>query len=122
MSGVLEPGREGGLLNARLRYFDPPRTRAGVPEHAGALISEMTDTATTVTLVNLSKTDARTVVVQSGGYGEHQIDSVHWNGKSVRIGASSFTAKLQPGAGAKLVLNMRRYQTHPAGRFPWDQN
>ena len=34
MWGALLPGREGGLLNARLRYFDPDRKRAGVPSFA----------------------------------------------------------------------------------------
>ena len=32
MWGGLMPGRDGGLLNARLRYFDPDRRRAGVPK------------------------------------------------------------------------------------------
>ena len=32
MFGALVPGREGGLLNARVRYFDPVRRRAGIPE------------------------------------------------------------------------------------------
>ena len=31
MWGALVPGREGGLLNARVRYFDPERRRAGCP-------------------------------------------------------------------------------------------
>jgi len=31
MWGALVPSREGGLLYARLRYFDPVRRRAGVP-------------------------------------------------------------------------------------------
>src|SRR5262249_29733320 len=31
MLGGLPPGVDGGLLNARLRYFDPERRRAGVP-------------------------------------------------------------------------------------------
>ena len=48
------PGRPGGLLNARLRYFDPERKRAGVPEDVAALVSELSDTRTTVTLVNLN--------------------------------------------------------------------
>jgi hypothetical protein len=121
-SGALEPGREGSLLNARLRYFDPLRKRAGLPEDVAALISEMSDTAVTVTLANLSKSDARTVVVQAGGYAEHQIDAVNWNGKSVKIGASNFTVKLEPNTGGKLVLNMRRYQNLPTARFPWDRN
>jgi hypothetical protein len=119
MSGALEPGREGGLMNARLRYFDPVRRRAGVPEDVAVLISEMTDAETTVTFVNLSKTDARTLVVQAGGYAEHQIESVNWNGKTVKIGAPNFTLKLGPGSGGKLILNLRRYQNRPTARFPW---
>ena len=52
MWGALLPGREGGLLNARLRYFDPDRKRAGLPEDVAALVSELSDSRTTVTLVN----------------------------------------------------------------------
>jgi hypothetical protein len=36
MWGALVPGREGSLVSARLRYFDPVRRRAGVPEDVGA--------------------------------------------------------------------------------------
>ncbi len=46
MWGALLPGREGGLLNARLRYFDPDRRRAGVPEDVAALVSELSDSRT----------------------------------------------------------------------------
>ena len=35
MWGALVPGREGSLLSARLRYFDPVRRRAGVPGRCG---------------------------------------------------------------------------------------
>jgi hypothetical protein len=119
--GALEPGREGGLLNARLRYFDPIRRRAGLPEDVAALVSSLTDTETTVTLVNLNKADTRSLVVQGGAYGEHQIETVNWNGKTTQIAASSFTVKLDPGAGAKLTLKMRRYQNVPTAHFPWNR-
>jgi hypothetical protein len=122
MLGALEPGRDGGLLNARLRYFDPVHTRAGLPEDVAALISELTDTESTVTLVNLSNTNARTLTVQAGAYAEHQIESVSWNSNTVRIAAPSFTIKLDPGAGGKLTLKMRRYRNIPTARFPWEQN
>jgi hypothetical protein len=122
MCGALEPGREGGLLNARLRYFDPTRNRAGVPEDVAALISELTDTKTTVTLMNLGTTDSRTVVVQAGAYAEHQIESVSWNGKNLRVDAPSFTVRLAPGSGATLTLNMRRYQNRPTAHFPWKKS
>ena len=61
MWGALLPGREGGLLNARLRYFDPDRKRAGVPEDVAALVSELSDTRTVVTLINLNPSQPRTV-------------------------------------------------------------
>src|SRR5207302_8266857 len=55
MLGGLPPSVDGGLLNARLRYFDPERRRAGVPPDVAGLVSEMTDTQTTATLVNRSE-------------------------------------------------------------------
>jgi len=118
--GALEPGREGGLLNARVRYFDPLRRRAGLPEDVAALVSGLTDTETTITLVNLNSSEPRTLIVQGGAYGEHQIDSVNWNGRTVRVGAPNFTVKLDAAAGAKLTLRMRRYQNAPTAHFPWN--
>jgi hypothetical protein len=119
MWGALVPGREGGLLNARLRYFDPDRRRAGMPDDVAALVSEIGDRRTVVTLVNLSAVDSRTVVVQAGGYGEHQFESVEWNGRTERLDARDFTVRLSPGAGARLTLAMRRYVNPPTVLFPW---
>ena len=116
--GGLPPGRDGGLLNARLRYFDPARKRAGLPEDVGALISEMTGTRTTVTVVNLNKTAPRTVVVQGGAYAEHRIESAEMNGKAVPVNGPAFSVVLAPGAGAKLSLNMNRYSESPTEVFP----
>ena len=122
MLGGLPPGVDGGLLNARLRYFDPVRQRAGVPEDVGALVSEITDTRTVVTLVNLNATTARTVVVQGGAYGEHQFESVELNGKTLPLGARDFTVQLAPGAGARLALTTHRYANAPTITFPWARN
>jgi hypothetical protein len=121
MWGALVPGREGSLLSARLRYFDPVRRRAGVPDDVGALVSELTDDRTVVTLVNTSETTPRTVVVQGGGYGEHQILSADVNGRATSINARDFAVRLAPGAGAKLTLAMKRYTNQPTAKFPWDR-
>lgn len=121
MWGGLVPGREGSVLNARLRYFDPVRRRAGVPEDVGALVSEMTAERTVVTLVNLSASSGRTVVVQAGGYGEHQFLSVEQDGKARTLNAKDFTVQLAPGAGATLTLKLKRYANPPTARFPWDR-
>jgi hypothetical protein len=121
MQGALVPGRDGGLLNARLRYFDPVAKRAGVPADVGALVSELSDTRTVVTLVNLSADAERTVVVQGGAYGEHQIVAVEWSGKAQPVNAGDFTVRLAPGAGAKLTLTMKRYANAPTLAFPWER-
>jgi hypothetical protein len=115
-------GRDGGLINARLRYFNPILKRAGLPEDVGALVSGLTDTSATVTFVNLNPTESRTFVVQGGAYAEHRIDSVTWNGKTVPVNSTSFTVTLAPGAGDTLTLQMKRYVEDPTELFPWDQH
>jgi hypothetical protein len=119
MLGALVPSREGGLLNARLRYFDPARKRAGVPEDVAVVVSEIGDRRTVVTIVNLNATESHAVVVQAGGYAEHQFESVEWNGRMERLNARDFTVRLAPGAGAILTIAMRRYVNQPTVRFPW---
>lgn len=121
MWGALVPGREGGLLSARLRYFDPDRRRAGVPDDVAALVSELADRRTVVTLVNVSATQPRTVIVQAGGYAEHQFESVEANGKTTPVNARELSVRLAPGAGAKLTFTMRRYVNQPTVRFPWSR-
>jgi hypothetical protein len=84
-----------------------------------ALVSELTDTRTVVTLVNLSKTQPRTVILQGGAYGEHQLDSVTVGGKTTKVGAPLLTVRLDPGCGQQLVLQMRRYANRPTTLHPW---
>jgi hypothetical protein len=116
--GGMPPGRDGGLLNARLRYFDLSRKRAGLPEDVGALVSELSDTRTVVTFVNLNKTAPRAIVVQGGAYAEHRIESVQVGRETVSVNAPSFTLNLAPGSGASLTLKMKRYSEKPTESFP----
>ena len=117
--GGLEPDRRGNLVNSRLRYFDPVRKRAGLPEDVAALVSEMSDTSTTVTLVNVNTATPRTLVVQGGAYAEHTIESVDWNGQTIPVGKPNFTVTLNPGAGGKVTLKMKRYSSDPTVKFPF---
>jgi len=119
MWGALVPGREGGLLNARLRYFDPDGKRAGVPEDVAALVSEISDTRAVVTLINVSRSRPRTLIVQGGGYGEHQLVSVTMDGKTTPIDSQLLTVRLNPGCGQTIVLEMRRYANAPTVLHPW---
>ncbi len=119
MWGGLPPGVDGGLVNARLRYFDPARKRAGVPEDIGALVSKLTDGETVVTLVNLNNTELRTVMMQGGAYGEHQFESVTIGEKTTRIDSALLTVQLNPGSGDRLTLRMKRYANPPTVLHPW---
>ena len=119
MWGGLPPGVDGGLVNARLRYFDPARKRAGVPEDVGALVSQLTDSETVVTLVNLNNTEPRTLIMQGGAYGEHQFESATLGGKTTRIDSALLTVQLNPGSGEQLTLRMKRYANPPTVLHPW---
>lgn len=121
MEGALVPSREGGLLHARLRYFDPERQRAGTPPDVAALVSELTANSTVVTLVNTSTRERRTVVVQGGAYGEHPIVRVAVDGRSQPVNARALTVQLEPGAGAKLTLTQQRFGAAPTILRPWDR-
>jgi hypothetical protein len=121
MQGGLVPGRNGGLLMARLRYFDPGRRRAGVPPDVAALVSRLTDTAVTVTLVNTSETETRSLIVQGGAYGEHRFESAAWEGRREPLNATVFAVTLGPRAGVKLELTMRRYTEAPTIALPWQR-
>ena len=121
MLAGLDPGRGAALLHCRLRYFDPVRRRAGVPEDVAALIDTMTADTVGVTLVNINPTTARTVVVQTGAYAEHQCLAVEIDGRQASVDHPSFTVVLAPGAGRRLVIRVRRYSNEATMAFPWDQ-
>jgi hypothetical protein len=108
-------------LHSRLRYFDPERRRSGPPEDVAALVEKLSADSATVTLVNTNQVRARTVIVQAGGYGEHHFNSVTVNGRSTPIGGATLTVRLEPGSGAQLAFNMKRYANHPTVAQPWDR-
>ena len=92
-----------------------------MPEDVAALVSELSDTQTTVTLINLNPSVARRVVVQGGAYAEHQIENVTRGGTTTSIQATHFTVQLDPGCGETLVLTMKRYANAPTARNPWQR-
>jgi hypothetical protein len=119
--GGLHIRRNGVIQHGRLRYFDPRRRRAGLPEDVAALVEKLTADSATLTLVNVNQVDGASVVVQAGGYGEHQFLTVEAEGKKVAVNGAQFTVRLAPGAGARLTVGMRRYANQPTLAFPWDR-
>ncbi len=108
-------------LHARVRYFDPERRRAGLPEDVGALVEKLTADSVTLTLVNTNQVQARSVVIQAGGYAEHQFGSATLNGRTAPINQSWVQARLAPGAGARIEFQTKRYANPPTAAFPWDR-
>lgn len=119
MMGGLPPGRSGSALFCRLRYFDPVRRRAGLPDDVAALIDEMTQDRVTVTLINLNQLDARHVIMQAGGYSEHLFTRLDVGDQAQKLNDSRLAITLAPGAGQRLKLTMRRYSQAPTLDFPW---
>ncbi len=114
------PNQGGVPLHCRLRYFDADRRRAGVPEDVAALVHAIDDASTEVTLVNPGA-EPRTVIVQGGAYAEHRIEALGMNGRTIPVGSSTVTLRLEPGCGMRLRLAMRRYANRPTLAFPWDR-
>jgi hypothetical protein len=111
-TGGYFPGGRIWVLHSRLRYFDPDRRRAGLPEDVAALVHELSADSVTVTLVNVNQVEARDVIVQAGAYAEHQFTDSN---------SSALTVRLAPGAGKKLTLKMKRYANRPNLAFPWSR-
>ena len=118
--GKTTPGQGGSLQFSRLRYFDPARRRAGMPPDVAALIDGWGPDSLTLTLVNVSPSVARSVIVQGGAYGEHQIVSVSDGKTTTQVDAPNFPVRLAPGSGARLTLKMKRFANDPTLSFPWE--
>jgi hypothetical protein len=116
--GALPPARRGMLLHARVRYFDPQRHRPGLPDDVAALVETMTDTKTTLSVVNLDAVNGRRVVIQGGAYAEHRIESVSSSKEVTPVGAASVVVELGPGCGARLTLTKKRHANAPTFAFP----
>jgi len=109
------------VLHGRFRYFDPVKRRAGLPADVGALVEKLSADAATLTLVNTNPIEAREVVLQAGGYGEHRFDAVTMAGKTTEAGGPVISIRIEPGSGSRLEFKMTRYANRPTLAFPWDR-
>jgi hypothetical protein len=119
--GGNDPGTSGNILHSRVRYFDPVRRRAGLPEDVAALVEKILPEAAVLTLVNTNPMEPRTVMVQMGAYGEHHCVSVEVSGSRVSIEAPLLTVRLAAGAGDTLTLAIKRYAHPPTAALPWER-
>ncbi len=134
----------GGLLHARLRYYDSIRKRPGLPEDVAALVEKLERDRTVVQLVNLNPNESRELIVQAGAFGEHRFSKARWDGRTsewpgelggysgsyaapkvsteertIEIGSSSFSVELPPAMEIRLDLATERYVNEPSYSQPW---
>ena len=117
--GAPQPIYNGGLLTARLRYFDPLRRRPGLPRDVAALVQKMEPSRTIVQLVNLNPHESREVILQAGAFGEHHFMQVNSRGKPVKIDGKYLRVRLGPGAQSTLDIAMKAYANNPSYALPW---
>jgi hypothetical protein len=133
----------GGLLHARVRYFDAERQRPGLPQDVAALVRGAKLAEPTITLVNLSLTHERRVIVQAGGFAEHRFTRVIYQERisdypgrhqaytfppvqTVEHNQLLYTSELEvimaPGTTIELRLTMDRHVCPPTALAPWQRN
>jgi hypothetical protein len=110
----------GGLLHARLRYFDPQRKRSGVPPDVAALVDRITPDEVGVQLVNLHPSQARSVIIQAGSFGEHAFTRVRYRELEAPVDSRHLNIRLRPGSVTRLTIGMRRWVNAPTYAFPWN--
>lgn len=119
--GGISPGNRGTVLHCRARYFDPVARRAGLPPDVAALVEGLRADSTTLSLVNLSPTEPRSVIVQMGAYAEHTCELIQHDGREIAVNGPRFTVRLDPGSGGRLVLKTKRYVNVPTLSLPWNE-
>jgi hypothetical protein len=132
----------GGLQQARVRYYDAQARRPGLPPSVAALVSSVDPEATTVDLVNLDPEAKRSVVVQAGAFAEHTIRLVRhtvcadssWLGDlydyghgqptvtsaSTEVNGPWLGVELPPATRVRLTLRLDLRDQPPSYRTPFD--
>jgi hypothetical protein len=111
----------GSPLFARLRHFDPKNRRAGLPEDVACLVTKLKAKQTCLVLANTSLFEPREIIIQAGGYGEHQFVSMTIDGKKTDIDHDHVRLKIPPNTQLEIDFEMRRYVNQPRLAFPWDR-
>jgi hypothetical protein len=134
----------GGLQQARVRYYDARAERPGLPPGVCALVSKIDPQATVVELVNLDPQAARSVIVQAGAFAEHTITTVRhtvcqdasWIGDLYDYGHRQpavteadavvdgpwLAVELPPGSRIELTLALTLHAGAPTYRTPFDSS
>ncbi len=134
----------GGLQQARVRYYDADRRRPGLPPAVAALVSSIDPAATVIDLVNLDPERDSSVIVQAGAFAEHTIEDVghtacedgSWLGdlydyghgepavveRRTEVGAPWLTVHLPASTRVRLTLRLALRTRKPSYASPFDES
>ena len=119
--GAMAPDNGKGTypVLAEVWHFDPEANRPGLSPDVGALVEKITSDTVGIHLVNVSQAEPRTVVVQTGAYGENRCLQVTCNRRTVDVNSHYFAVRLEAGCGGYLELKVDRFANRPRARLPW---
>ena len=69
----------GGLLHARVLYFDADTGKPGLPQDVAALVENLNAEHCSLQLVNLSPFASRYLIIQAGAFAEHRFLTVQYS-------------------------------------------
>lgn len=106
----------GGPFRTCFRYFDVDANRPGLPPDVGALVQSIDEYGASVMFVNVNPTEQRTLRVQGGFYGEHEITVVRDTspGEQFNVNGASFEVSMQPGTMLELEISLNRMAQKPS--------
>ena len=106
--------------------------RPGLPKDVAALVEKLEADRTVIQLVNTGAFENRKLIVQAGGYGEHDFTDVKYKEsskdgsgkevlveKSVPANGKVFAVELPPSTSVELEIGTRRFVNRPGYAFPW---
>jgi hypothetical protein len=142
--GGPQPIYNGGLMHARVRYFDSKLKRPGLPEDVGALVEKLEGKRTVIRLVNLNPIESRELIVQAGAFGEHRFGTASYEARTSEwpghlggyagsyappplttetrrfdINDKRFSVTLPPAMEIQLDLSTERYVNEPSYAGPF---
>ena len=95
------------------------RQRPGLPPDVAALVSSLSENGCEVTLINLSETEERAVLIQAGAMGEHRFTDVLVDVvTSIAVDGLTLTVSLPPRMKVRLRPGMERFVDEPSFAWP----
>ena len=130
----------GGLLMARVRYYDAERQRPGLPPDVAALVERIDVQDVRLRLVNTSPFEARSLIVQAGAFAEHTITTATYDvrtsvypgpsraycwprletsSRRCAVGSPHMQVDLPPATEITLDLELGLHSAPPSYSAPW---